>query len=272
MMLIEIKKIKYLFIIGLLLTLISCSSDDDDDGVTPAPQRTADDVRADFANLTIEEGTNDLILESVIAGQYWSFRIIVPEGASDTNKMPMILRLHGGASANVPTAHTTTDCLVEPGFADMPAYIVSPNSNGYLWYEDPNIVQILALLEMTVTNLHIDTSRIAVMGYSDGGNGAFFYAQYFPQYFTAAIPMATSYATTSQSGVTHEFQDPLYVIHGSDDELFPIEVTEGYVQDSVDEGSDIIFVTAEGLNHFESCDYVPYLQDAVEWLQNEVWD
>lgn len=264
--------LKILMFFGILVITFGCSSDDGDDGFTEAPTRTADDVRADFANLTISEGTNDLRIESLLSGQFWSFRIIVPPGASSDNKMPMILRLHGGASAVSPDAHLTTDCLVTPGFAEMPAYIVSPNSNGALWYEDENIVQILALLEMTVTNLHIDQSRIAVMGYSDGGNGAFFYAQYFPQYFTAAIPMATSYATTSQGGVTHEFEDPMYVIHGSEDELFPIATSEGYVQDAIDAGSDIIFVTADGLNHFESCSYVPYLEDAVDWLQNTIWD
>lgn len=266
------KNLQFLFFLGLLFIAIGCSSDDGDDGFSEAPVRTGDDVRADFANLTINEGTNDLTLESVISGQFWSFRIIVPEGASASNTMPMILRLHGGASAVAPTAHLTTDCLVTPGFEDMPAYIVSPNSNGALWYEEENIVQILALLELTVTNLHIDQSKIAVMGYSDGGNGAFFFSQYFPQYFTAAIPMATSYATTSQSGVTHRFEDPLYVIHGSEDELFPIGISEGYVQDAIDAGSDITFVTAEGLNHFESCDYVPHLKEAVSWLQNTVWD
>jgi fermentation-respiration switch protein FrsA (DUF1100 family) len=84
--------------------------------------------------------------------------------------------------------------------------------------------------------------------------------------------MATSYATTSQSGIVHEFAKPIYAIHGSADQLFPIATTQGYIDDSVAVGSDITFVTADGLDHFNSCDYVPYLQDAVAWLQNSVWN
>lgn len=265
------KKIIFCLVFIFSFIIISCSSDDDD-GPIPAPVRTADDVRADFQNLSINEGVNDLTLESIVAGSYWNFRIIVPAGASSSNKMPLILRLHGGATGTSESAHKSTDCLVTPGFANFPVYILSPNSNGSHWYTDLNIVQVQALIEMTATNLHVDTSRMAVMGYSDGGNGAFFFSQYYPQLFSAAIPMASSYATTSQSGVTHQFQDPLYVIHGSEDDLFPIETTKGYVQDAINAGSDITFVTANGLNHVEVCEYVPYLQDAVAWLENSVWD
>lgn len=258
-------------ILFLLIFSMSCGSDGDD-GFTPVQPRTADDVREDYSNLVINTETNDLTLESIIAGQFWNFRVIVPEGASDTNKRPLIIRLHGGASANSPNAHKSTDCLVTPGFEGMDAYIVSPNSNGFLWYEEPNIVQVQALVDLVSSNEFIDTSKIVVMGYSDGGNGAWFFSQYFPQLFSAAIPMASSYATTSQSGVVHQFAKPLYVIHGSEDQLFPIETTQGYIDDSVAVGSDITFVTAEGLDHFNSCDYVSYLQEAATWLETTVWD
>ena len=54
--------------------------------------------------------------------------------------------------------------------------------------------------------------------------------------------------------------------------LFPIETTKGYVDASIAAGSDIQFVTAEGLGHFEPCEYVPYLKEAVTWLETEVWN
>ncbi|MDC9722686.1 MAG: dienelactone hydrolase family protein [Urechidicola sp.] len=263
--------LKVASVLFLFLIVASCGSDDDD-GPATAPIRTADDVRADFQNLTINVGVNDLTLESIVAGQFWNFRIIVPASASSTNKVPLVFRLHGGATGTNVNAHKTTDCLVEPGFATMDAIIVSPNSNGIQWYEELNIVQVLALVEMVTVNLDVDATRTVVMGYSDGGNAAFFFSQYYSSLFTAAIPMATSYATSSQSGVVHQFAKPIYAIHGSDDELFSLATTQGYIDDSVAAGSDITFVVADGLTHFNSCDYVPYLQNAVAWLENTVWD
>lgn len=263
--------LKTVSIIFVLLFFVNCGSDEDD-GFTVAPVRTADDVREDFQNLTINAGINDLTLESIVAGQFWKFRIIAPAGASPTNKKPLIFRLHGGATNVSNTIHLTTDCLVSPGFQDVDAYIISPNSNGKLWYEEENIVQVLALVDMMSTYLHIDTNKRVVMGYSDGGNGAWFFSQFYSGLFSAAIPMASSYAVTSQSGVTHQFAKPIYAIHGSDDDLFPLATTQGFIDETVGVGSDVTFVVAPGLEHFNSCAYVSYLQDAADWLVNTVWD
>lgn len=259
----------------ILLTFISSCGSDEDPGpsgtVGTTPPRTADDVRADFQALTINPGVNDLVLESIVAGVYWNFRIIAPADASSTNKRPMIMRLHGGAS-EVTEYYKNTGCLAEPGLASLNAYIVSPNSDGSLWYANQNVVQVQALVDLVQTYLHVDTSKVAVMGYSDGGNGSWFFSQYLPQLFSAAIPMASSYAVTTTSGVTHQFAKPIYAIHGENDQLFPLATTQGYVNETVDAGSDVTFVIADGLEHYNSCNYVSYLQDAASWLENTVWN
>ncbi len=269
-------KASYLFKILpliIVLTFVTSCSDGEDPGPTgTVVPRTADDVREDFQALNITTGVNDLTLESIIAGEYWNFRVIVPSSASSTNKRPLIMRLHGGATGTNVNAHKTTGCLAEPGLASLEAYIISPNSNGSHWYTDKNILQVQALVDLVQTYLNVDTSKVAVMGYSDGGNGSWFFSQYYPQLFSAAIPMASSYAVTSQGGVTHTFADPIYAIHGEDDQLFPLATTQGYVNETVNAGSDVTFVVAAGLEHFNSCNYVSYLQDAASWLENTVWN
>jgi len=40
----------------------------------------------------------------------------------------------------------------------------------------------------------------------------------------------------------------------------------------LDSGGNIEFVVADTLSHFKPCDYVPYLQEAAVWLQDEVWE
>ncbi|MEC8832647.1 MAG: dienelactone hydrolase family protein [Bacteroidota bacterium] len=263
---------RYIFLkVSLMLLLISgCSKDSNENG-TSSETRTEADVRTDFANLQINPGINDLRLESITKGVYWNFRLVVPEEASENNRRPLLLHLHGGASNLIPDAHQSTDCILRSGFEDMHPYVVSPNSNGELWFSPSNQVQVLALLDLISSTLFVDNDKVAVTGFSDGGNGSWFYAQFYGVLFAAAIPISTSYNTENASGEVSPITIPLYVIHGSEDQLFPLETTEGFVTASIEAGSDIEFVVAEGLDHYSSCDlYTPYLMDASDWLAN-IW-
>lgn len=258
----------HLVLIVAVLGLISCGGNNDD---SPSVNRTADDVRSDFQNLSIQPGINDLVLESIVAGVFWNFRIIAPSDASETNKRPLVLSLHGGALNISPEAHKSTNCLAEPAFEGLNAYIISPNSDGHLWYEQQNQTQILALLDLAKKYLFIDENKVVITGYSDGGNGSWFYAQYYSDLFSAAIPMASSYNSVGSDGIVPKIDIPLYVIHGENDDLFPLAQTEEWVNQSKNAGSSIEFVIASGLTHYEVCNYVGYLTTASNWLQNEVW-
>jgi predicted peptidase len=267
------KTYKFFLFLSISLIYFSCNNNDLLIEQEPEPTgRTADDVRKDFSNLVIIPGINDITLESATENVFWNFRIIMPEGASDTNKKPLIFSLHGGASNVYPDAHKSSSCLLDSGFDALNPYIISPNSNGKLWYEQANQSQILALLELTSTYLFVDTQKIALTGFSDGGNGSFFFAKYFPTLFSAAIPIATSFNPASTNGNVDKIDIPIYAIHGSDDQLFPIDITQGYIDQLITAGTNIQFITAIGLDHYSSCsEYLTYLQDAAEWLSS-IWN
>ncbi|MFH6767235.1 alpha/beta hydrolase-fold protein [Gaetbulibacter aquiaggeris] len=262
-------KIKTLFLIIVFSTVFSCSGDKQED-IIILDSRTLEDVNEDFKNLDIQPGINDVSLESLVAGVYWNFRIIVPSDASETNKRPLVMALHG-ASGGSTTAHQTTGCYIEPGLEALNAFIISPNAGTEQWYSISNQIQVINLLTLAKSNFNIDDSKVLVTGYSNGGNASWLYADFFPQYFTAAIAMASSYNPRRADGSISKINIPLYVIHSNADELFPIGITEGFVNDSRGAGSDIEFVIADGLSHYAPCDYVSYLQDAVTWLQNQIW-
>lgn len=265
------KKFKFhLLLILVFFALQTCSTSDSNIVIEP---RTEEDVRNDFNNLVFQPGINDVSLESITKGIFWNFRVIVPNDASDTNKKPLIFNLHGGAQNVAPDAHKSTDCLVTPGLDGIiDAFIVSPNSNGKLWYDQSNQLQILALHDLVTSNFPIEMSKIAITGYSDGGNGSWFYSQYYTSLFSAAIPMATSYNTAKSNGSIDPIGIPLYVIHGEDDTLFPVQTTQIYVDTSINAGSNIQFVIAPNLGHYQPCDYVIYFRNAAQWLKNSVWN
>ncbi|SFZ89274.1 Dienelactone hydrolase family protein [Flaviramulus basaltis] len=276
------KRFNILFItIILIINLWNCNNPNinfqedlvEEENSNGNTSRTVDDVRQDFQDFDLQPGINDVSLESTTEGLFWNFRVIVPEGTGISNKKPLIFSLHGGAQNINPEAHKSTDCLISPGLNDIiDAYIISPNSNAKLWYDQNNQIQILALLDLASSYLYVNTNKIVITGYSDGGNGSWFYSQYYPNKFSAAIPMATSYNTIKNNGIIDPIEIPLYVIHGANDELFPLETTQSYVNKSIEAGSDIQFVIAKDLDHYQVCDYVPYLRDAAQWLVNTVWD
>jgi pimeloyl-ACP methyl ester carboxylesterase len=83
--------------------------------------------------------------------------------------------------------------------------------------------------------------------------------------------MASSYDVHDLNGDVRVWDVPLYVIHGENDELFPLAETQGWVDATVNAGSDVTFVIAPGLGHYTPCDYVPYLKEAAIWLKETVW-
>jgi len=250
------------FVLLLFLTLLSCSKDEG-----PAP-RTYADIENDFSAIEVKAGTQDLTLK-ITENITYSFRVIFPD--VDLNQdWPLILTLHG-YSAGDPDAHKNTACYVEPGLAGLDVIILSPNGGEYNWETLDNQDQLRILTDLASRLWPVDASKIVVTGYSNGGNGSWYYAETQPLFFSAAIPLASGYSIVNPDGSARKINIPMYVIHGSEDELFPLDTVQNWVNQTILAGSDIEFVIADGLGHYTPCAYTSYFQDAAAWLVNEVW-
>jgi len=268
------KNQKFILIYSLFLfTLLSCNKSGvfDDLGIEDSGPRTYEDIQEDFSNMDFKPGHNDEEIKN-LENDIWKFRVVMPDIDFSNNKRPLIISLHGCASCGIsPDSHKFTECLAETGFKALDAIILSPNSNGMLWPTIDNNEQVLTLVDLASTYLPVDTNKIVIHGYSDGGNGSWFFAETQSSIFSASIPMASQYNTTN-NGVGRKIPIPVYVVHGENDALFPVENVENWVNASIDSGSDITMVVAPGLTHNEPCEYAPYLQDAADWLVNHVWN
>lgn len=254
-----------LFTLLFILLIIGCSTED-----KPAtPERTLEDIEADFEALDLSTGINDVSVNNR-GGNPWNFRIIIPESEA-TSPRPLVLTLHG-ALAGDPDAHKYTDCYAEKGFEAIDPIILSPNGGIELWDAPFNQDMILGLLYLANKYLNVDESKVVVTGFSNGGNGAWKYAEVLPGLFSAAIPIATSYNTYNTAGEARKINIPLYVIHGENDELFPLEETQEWVEATRNAGTDVTLEVAPGLTHYNPCEYEPYVKNAAKWLQEEVWE
>ena len=259
---------KSIFFITVSFLIFSCGSETG--GGTETEIRSYNDVKLDFEKLTFTPGINDIEIIGT-ADYVWKFRLIVPANASVSNKRPLIVSLHGGATIANSGFYKATSCLVEPGFESLDAYILSPASDGFPWFDEPNQYKVVELTRLVKEFLNVDSNKVAISGYSDGGIGAWFHAQYNPSDYSASIPMSAQYNPRSPSLGTSKINIPMYAIHGENDELFPLETTQQFVDLTIDAGTDITFVIATGLTHNNTCDYESYLKDAAIWLDTVVW-
>lgn len=261
----NLKSSTFYFFFAILLIGSACNSDETPD---PAPARTFADVEADFQALDLSPGVLDASLE-MLNGLFYNFRLISPTRAAGENR-PMVLTLHGASAGNA-DAHKNTACYAEPGLESLNAFILSPNGGIDLWYDNSNQEQIAILMSLALKFWPIDPAKVAVTGYSNGGNGSWFFGEYQSNILSAAIPMASSYSVYQPDSTVRKMDIPMYVIHGENDELFPLAETQAWVEATVGEGSDITFVVAPELGHYTPCEYVPYLQEAAIWLKETVW-
>lgn len=260
-------KLPLLLIINALL-LNGC--DEQQNGL-PKAKWTWEDTANSFEDIDITPGTTtDVILEIPNPPYEYAFRVITPKIIDEVNGNPLVLSLHGGVGGAGREAHKSTQCI-EPVMENINAFVISTNADKVYWYELYNQEKVIRILTLAVEHWPINTSELVVTGYSDGGNGAWFFAEAFPNIFSAGIALSSSYNTLTAESKGRKINTPLYVIHSSGDELFPLDSTQYWVNKSIEEGSDITFVVADGLSHYRPCDYTDYLEDAIQWLVEDVW-
>ena len=248
---------------GLLLVLSNgCKKEEEGKMVT------TETINEAFKAIELSPGVQDISLEVGI-GIFYNFRVIIPD-VDLTKSWPLVMAFHG-ASGGDPNAHKTTECYIEPGFKSLDAFIIHPNADNFEWYESENQTKVQNLLSLATTFWPIDISKIVTTGFSNGGNASWLFAEVASNVFSASIPMASSYDISTSDTTSRKINIPMYVIHGEKDELFPIDITRKWVEESIAAGSDITFVEAPGLTHFKPCDYIDFAQEAATWLKEIVW-
>ena len=255
-------KLSALACICFLIASLGCGSDDG-----PTPHTFADTERA-FQEINVSPGIQDITLKITETLDY-DFRVIFPN-VDLMQPTPLVFALHFDANGDV-NVHKDTDCYVEPGLKDLNAIIISPNGGLTVWGTLENQDKIRILLELASRYWSIDLDRVAVAGYSSGGNGAWFFSETQPAIFSAGIAMASGYNVFRPDNTVRTIGSPMYVIHGEEDDFFPIDTVQYWVEQTVAAGSDVTFVKAPGLGHYQPCDYTSYLETAAIWLRYEIW-
>jgi len=246
------------FILAIIvITFTACKENPTEIPLELNPLLTEEMVR----NVGLEPGIRIDSLE-LNAGIIWNYSISVPE-INSNEKVPLVIGLHWAGENE---GEKYLRCLADPGFKKLDAIIFAPDAGEFYFWEESNYSLIITLVEYAKKHWSIDENKIIVSGYSNGGIAAWFFGVNYPELFSAAIPVASYYEYNKKLKI------PFYVIHGENDELFPLTETQDLVNSLKDKESDIQLHIIDGFSHYTACSYDRSLNFASDWLINEVWE
>ncbi len=152
------------------------------------------------------------------AGRPYMMR--VPADYTGDQPFPLIIYLSGGGGKAFDAALTADDAIRGTGYLAL-----YPQSNGDLWWETRSTAMFPALLDEVLREFHVDTNRVYLTGFSNGGTASFYYGTLWPQRFAAISSLmgtgVKSPASSDDLPAKNLAGVPLLLVHGDRDEIIP---------------------------------------------------
>ena len=178
--------------------------------------------------------------------------------------VPLILALHYGGDPNG-AGRDMMRILIQPALGELGAIIVAPDSLDGEWSTPANERAVNALVTHIEQKYAIDQKKVIVTGFSMGGAGVWYWADKYPDRFSAAIPLAGR-PTPSPDG----WRVPVFAVHSRADQTVPIGPTEQRIAELKKRGINAQLVAVNGIQHYETYKFVDALRQAVPWVK-EIW-
>ena len=184
-------------------------------------------------------------------------------------KFPVLLFLHGGGEVTQdlgPNERIPPPSLILQG-KKFPFLILAPeNSYAKSWWNTRAVKQ---LLDSVVSKNRIDRNRIYLSGISRGGGAAWEMAVQYPETFAAMAVVCGMTPLPYASWINKKM--PIWVFHGEDDEVIPVEESESMVNKLKEFGYDVRFTKYENVGH-EAWSKAYATDELYEWFLEQKLD
>jgi len=128
----------------------------------------------------------------------------------------------------------------------------------------PAMINALAELDRLIGQYGFDSKRQYVYGESMGGEGVYKLLVEFPTRFAGAVAAA---GYTLDVGASQMAQTPLWIFHGSDDSLSPVENDRAIYRSILDAGgTQVKYTEYPGLDHVPAIEQARREPGLFEWL------
>lgn len=161
----------------------------------------------------------------VIRGRTAEYSLYVPPTYTLDQSYPLILCLHGAGF----TGQAYLDRWV-PRLQDR--YILAcPTIAMGSWWTRFGEDLTLSILRKVSAEYQIDPDRIFLTGMSNGGVGAWIIGMHHADLFAGIAPMASGIDDVMFPFVENLSNTPVYVIHGAEDRIMPVQLSRDLVQE-----------------------------------------
>lgn len=191
-------------------------------------------------------------------GTRFPYVLLVPASYDPGQSYPVEFMLHGGVSREKPAPGAV---LWRDGYdslrRDDRIVVVPAAWKDAIWWQGSQAENLPAILADLKRTYNIDDNRVSLIGVSDGGTGAWFFA------FKQPTPWAGFYPYISHPGVLRNdrsgggyrlyFENllgkPLYIVNGELDQLYPAASLTSFVGILADAGVEHVFRVIEDSGH-----------------------
>jgi pimeloyl-ACP methyl ester carboxylesterase len=161
----------------------------------------------------------------LVKGKKTFYTLYVPPSYDPEQSYPLILCLHG--------AGFTGESYLErwvPRLEDR--YILAcPTISMGAWWTRFGEDLTLTILQSVFAEYHVDPDRIFLTGMSNGGIGAWIIGMHHADLFAGIAPMASGLDDVLFPFVENLANTPVYVIHGAEDQVMPVQLSRDLVQE-----------------------------------------
>lgn len=203
------------------------------------------------------------------AGDLVRYTLSIPGAFSAMEKVPLIMALHYGGDVIPWYGKGYLTILVEPALWGLGAVIAAPDCPTPAGWDNPRSESaVLALMNHLKGHYTIDADRVVLTGFSLGGIGAWSLAARYPDLFSAVIPVS---AMPKPDSVETIRDVPVYIIHSTGDEIFPVKRVEAVVEKLKLNGLPVRMKTIEGISHYQTPSFVDALRETTSWIMR-TWE
>ncbi|MHC5032432.1 MAG: carboxylesterase family protein, partial [Planctomycetota bacterium] len=153
-------------------------------------------------------------VELTFEGMKREYALYTPKGYNKRKRWPLILSLHG-AGGNGPME---INFQWSSNLSKWKGFVVAPSGQppGDQWFPGQEKF-VLAVLRDVFSKASIDSNRVYCNGFSNGGNGAWYFAEVHPGTVAA---MCTRGGANPNSGLlVNLLHIPTYILHGELDQV-----------------------------------------------------
>ena len=212
------------------------------------------------------------------------YRLLAPEVTGETKKTyPLLVFLHGADERG-----SDNEAQLKHGAKELQAWLEENKVDAYLlfpqcpkdgqwadhkWSETEHAMRskptksmtaLLGLLDKMLATEPIDTKRVYATGLSMGGYGVFDLVARRPDVFAAAAPLCGG-ADWQPGSLKKLLATPLFVVHGSKDEVVDVQNSREVVQALKENGANPIYIELQGVGH--DCWSETFAEDTLfNWL------